>query len=72
MTARESWSKYLRCPVCGLEGAARLSHVDDASNEFGFRTIVVECPDGFHVRKDEDDPDIFRFFCAAHDASADQ
>jgi hypothetical protein len=69
---RESWSKDLRCPLCGSQGVARLSHVEDASGQQETRTIVDECPKGFKFREDEDDSNIFRFFCAAHDVSADQ
>ncbi len=72
MTARESWSKELRCPACGLEGVARLSHVDDSSNPYETKTMVDECPSGFQAREDEDDSNIFRFFCAADDVAADQ
>jgi hypothetical protein len=69
---RESWPKNLRCPLCGLEGVARLSHVDDAPGQDETRTIVYECPNGFKFREDEDDSNIFRFFCVTHDVSADQ
>jgi hypothetical protein len=72
MTERESWSKDLRCPICGLQGVALLSHVDDASNRYETRTVVDECPRGFQAREDEDDSNIFRFFCVADDAAADQ
>jgi len=72
MTARESWSKNLRCPVCGLEGVARLSHLDDLPNQYETKTTVDECPSGFKFREDEDDSNIFRFFCAADNVTADQ
>jgi len=72
MAERESWSKNLRCPICGLEGVARMSHVDDLSKQFDLKTIVDECPSGFLLREDEDDSNIYRFFCAADNVSADQ
>ncbi len=72
MTPRESWSKTLICPVCGLEGVARLSHVDGGPNQFETKTTVEECPPGFQARDDEDDSNILRFFCAADNVAADQ
>jgi hypothetical protein len=72
VTERESWSKNLRCPICGLEGVARLSHIDDAPDQYETRTIVDECPNGFKFREDEDDSNIFRFYCVTHNVSADQ
>jgi hypothetical protein len=55
-----------------LEGVARLSHIDDPRGQDETRTIVDECPKGFKFREDEDDSNIFRFFCAADNVSADQ
>ncbi len=72
MPERESWSKNLRCPVCGLEGVAQLSHLDDGTDQYETKTTVDKCPNGFKFREDEDDSNIFRFFCTAHNASADQ
>ena len=72
MTERESWSKNLRCPICGLEGVARLSHLDDLSNQYETRTVVDECPKGFQFQEDEDDLNIFRFFCTTDNVTADQ
>jgi hypothetical protein len=72
MAERESWSKNLRCPVCGLRGVARLSHIEDAPDPYETKTIVEECPNGFIFREDEDDSNIFRFFCSADEVSADQ
>jgi hypothetical protein len=71
MTERESWSKNLKCPVCGLEGVARLSHID-APDQYETKTIVDECPKGFKFQEDEDDSNIYRFLCAAHNVTADQ
>ena len=68
----ESWSKPLRCPICGLEGEAQLSHLYEPSNSYEPRTIVDLCPRGFQARQDEDDSNIVRFFCIADDVSADQ
>jgi hypothetical protein len=72
MPERESWAKNLLCPVCGSKGVARLSHIEDAPNEYETKTIVEECPSGFMFREDEDDSNIFRFFCSADNVSADQ
>ena len=72
MAERESWSKNLRCPRCGREGVARLSQEDGASNQFGQVTTIDHCPSGFVAREDEDDSNIFRFFCVADNVAADQ
>ena len=72
MSARESWTKFLRCPACGLEGQARLTHVGDSPDPFETQTVVEECPPGFRARDDEDDENIVRFFCVADNVAADQ
>ncbi len=72
MASGESWSKALRCPICGLEGTARLSHLDGPESQYEQRTAVDECPPGFEVREDEDDSNILRFFCSADGVAADQ
>jgi hypothetical protein len=72
MTPSESWVKNLRCPLCDREGQALLSHLDDPKSEYGFRTIVEECPKGFRVQEDEDDSYIVRFFCVTDNIAADQ
>jgi hypothetical protein len=72
MAAGESWSKDLKCPVCGREGVARLSHLGGPSDPFEEKTVIEACPRGFEFREDEDDANIYRFYCIADQASADQ
>jgi hypothetical protein len=72
MDSRETWLKSLRRPVCGLEGVAQLSHDDGWPDSHETKTNVVECPDGFQRRTDEDDSNIVRFFCAVDNQAADQ
>ena len=72
MAVEESWSKDLRCPLCGLAGTAQLSHPDESASRYETKTIIDECPKGFEVREDEDDSNIFRFFCIADGVPADE
>jgi len=72
MASRETWTKVLRCPICGLEGAAQLSHEDNSPDSHETKTNVDERPDGFQVRRDEDDSNILRFFCAVDNVAADE
>ena len=72
MASRETWTKGLRCPVCGLQGVARLSHEEDSPNSHETKTNVDVCPEGFQARQDEDDSNIARFFCAVDNVAADE
>jgi hypothetical protein len=71
MASRETWFKILRCRVCGLEGVAQLSHEDNSADSYETKTNVDECPEGFQIRKDEDDFNIVRFFCRVDNVAAD-
>jgi len=68
MTARDRWTEKLKCPVCGLEGTARLSQLDGWSFMSDQRTSVDECPRGFEPRNDGENG--IRFFCTKDNVAA--
>ena len=64
MTARDRWTTKLKCPQCGVTGAAELSQADGYAYMRGERrTSADELPKGFKVVEGAGDIDIFCVKC---------
>jgi hypothetical protein len=63
MAVRDRWEVDLRCPVCGVSGAAVVSEVDDPPVRSSGTLRVDRLPDGFRLRALGDTMRATKFEC---------